>query len=218
MPGSLCDGFPVSPASPVVTSGSSQIWGWTQFAWLDSYQMMVIDHGIFQCCLLVDIIGGNLNIPPVRIGFTIVCYTYLHLIIFPTAHVSAFFGKCAFLVQEATLPDHKRFCNSSANLKKAFLNRCDFTLPKGGHFTELWKSFFWIGISLLSGSFSYVKNQDGRILLFPPLPIIDSWLSPHCWTAVATSKLLSHLFLQRGRLLAPCHAHRAKGLPRTPET
>ena len=96
----------------------------------------------------------------------------------------------------------------------------DFTLPKGSHFTELWKSFFWIGTSLLSGSFSYVKNQDGIILLllFPPLPIIESWLSLHCWTAVATSKLLSHLFLQRGRLLAPCHAHRAKGLPRTPET
>ena len=113
----------VSPASPVVTSGSSQIWGWTHFAWLESYQMMVIDHDIFQCWLLVDIIGGNLNIPLVRIGFTIVCYTYLHLIIFPTAHVSAFSGKCVFLVQEATLPDHKRFCNSSANLTHTHINR-----------------------------------------------------------------------------------------------
>jgi hypothetical protein len=44
----------------------------------------------------------------------------------------------------------------------------DFTLPKGGHFTELWKSFFWIGTSLLSGSFSYVKNQNGIILLYSP--------------------------------------------------
>lgn len=176
----------VSPASPVVTSGSSQIWGWTHFAWLVIFQFISNDG------------DWSWHIPMLLVGWyywresehtpgsdwfhhrLLHISTSYHL---PDSSCFCLFWQMCLFGSRGNFAWPQTFLQFFRELKKKHFSIGVTLLCQKVVISQNYGFSFWIGTSLLSGSFSYVKNQDGRILLFPPLPIIDSWLSPHCWTA-----------------------------------